>query len=457
MKKQILLVTSLLGVISVLSGCNENSQSDIEKAVEPALEKARESVNFNGTLTSIYIDDGDSSDEGNIDVTINNDFFEWNKTYKDASGMSVSYSYPLQRGDNGIAAYQHLTIQNEVVLEEFVNPGSDETMIYDDYCYNPFAYLEASDFTLIEGRYYLKEGKGSAFNGLMSMISTTMFNFYEVEVSTVSFELSNGQFKEVSITTRPRSDEKYNAAEFMYDASFNLIFPGEVSITEVKAKTHRDEHDVLKSALEKLQAKVATKNYTIKTVDAESSGEYGATYETFATEEGFLTSFRPALYPYVQAYENTGVDDIFKAYYLYTYQALDNTTQEVVHDIGDKVYWKESSTHALMNRNQLDPNFLGFAPEFFVKSGTTFTTTNPDVVDAIYKLVAPFPDALDLYLTTSKVWFKLNDDNEITSWGATATDYYSGYEDTFTYTIYNVGSTKIPTVSELKGETSSED
>ncbi len=46
-------------------------------------------------------------------------------------------------------------------------------------------------------------------------------------------------------------------------------------------------------------------------------------------------------------------------------------------------------------------------------------------------------------LYSNKIFFNL-EDNKIVSWGAVVSDISSGYVDTITYTLKDVGTTKLP-------------
>lgn len=447
MKKQLLLVASSILALTAMSGCDNNNGASL-KEVEAALEAAKGTVNFSGKMNSIDIDEGESDAEGTFDITITDAFFEWEKTYEDYSGASINYKYALEKDSDGYMYYKKLTLMNQVVDQKFINPGSKKEMLYDDYCYNPINELELDDFEIIDGRYFLKEGRASAFNGMMSLCSTTMFHYYECEVSSASFVIQNGVFKSVKLTTKPQSNGYYNPTDFVYDANFDILFPGEVELTPVTAKKHRDEHDTLQSALNSLQEKIATKNYTINVDDTEDGGSFHSAYKVYATDKGFLSSFRPLIYPYVEGFDEMS-DGTYRKYYLYIYDSKNVQTGAIEHTKGDKVLVNETSSNYAVARDELDLNFKAFAPEFFLKTGSTFSTTNVDVVEQIALLTAPFTESRDGYLTPSKVFFNLDSNNQITSWGFKMFDYYSGYADTLTYTISDVGETSLPTAEEI--------
>lgn len=453
MKKQLLLVvTSLIGLSSLVGCNNENSSLD---EVKKALENASGNVNFSGEITSMDIDEGDSESEGSVDITITESFMDWQKTYNENNSYPVSYRYTFQKDDDGYISYDRLTLMNVVERTRFVNPGSDSEMLYDDYCYNPLKELNVEDFEYIDGRYVLKPGYASAFNGLASLASTTMFHYYECEVSSASFDIQNGVFKSVSLTTKPQSNGYYNPSDFSYDFALDIFFPGEVEITPVVSKPHRAEHDVLSSALNSLQEKINGHNYTIDVIDKEDGGSFYGEYKVYVTEDTFLTSYRQLVYPYVCGYDKME-DGSFRKFYYYLYDDI-NTPKPSGHLTGDKVFVNESSLSYSLKRSDIEMDLTKFVPEFFIKSGSSFVCSNGDVVDAIAHLSAPYTESTDEYLIASQIFFNLDASNEISSWGFKMFDYYSGYGDTITYKISKVGETVIPDIVQIKKDLVSEE
>ena len=455
MKKSNLLF--MLGIlITLLVSCNETSSSGTSASDNPsnsgtsnstsapivdkeklsvALTKAQTSVNFNGSLTSIYVEDADNSNEGDVDITIADTFMEFNKTYQDSTGDSIVMDYDFVKDNDNKISYKKLNVLNQIQSYQFINPITDDVMDYDTYCLNPFKGITADDFSIIEDRYYLDDSKVSNFNGLISLSSTTRFHFYDFEISSVSISLSNSKFNDIIITTAPRSDNYLDPADFFLDCTFSVICPGEITLAELKTKDHRPEHDTLTTALTELQQTINGKNYTINAIDKESGGEFGMEYDNYATENGFYSDFKAALDNYKIGY---ALKEDGK-YYRFKHYVSGDLSQ-----VGDGIfYYNENSTDYCHERQDLEPNFLGFASEFFLQNKDTFYTTNNDVVDDIRRLVTPFYDSQDPYYIASKVFFNLTD-GHITSWGFVGRDMYNGYEDTFTYSFKDVGTTKLP-------------
>lgn len=452
MRTKYFIYLSLVAITTLVS-CNRNNTEEKKEpedtpsvditALSNALTKAQTSVNFSGSLTSIYVDDGESFDEGTIDVTVTDSFFEYGKTYNDYSGIEINYDYTFVKDSEGYVSYEYLTVLNTVSTKEFMVPNNsdeedaedDVAINYDEYCANPFAELKAKDFELIEGRYYLSSDKLTYFQGFTSLLSLNKYHIYLCDISSVSLELSGEKFTNVIITTAPEGDQLLANNSFFFDISLDLLFPGEISKTEVKVKDHRDEHDTLKTALTNLQSKINGQNYTIHTTDEESSGDYYGEWDNYATSEGFYSDFRALIDNYKYYYKKE--DDGTYARYKHIVTG-DNAGQITI-------YPTKYSNVGVLSRSDLEPNFLGFAPEFFIKSSdNSFTTTNPSVVNEIYLLTAPFIDKYYSYYIANKVFFNLDENNEITSWGMIGYDEYSGYTDTYTYTLKDIGTTVLP-------------
>ena len=447
-KKRTLGLLMCLAFPAFIASCTEtgasdqssdnSTQDDID--LEAALSKAKESVYLEGQLTSIYVDDGDSYDEGNLELTITDDFVEWKKDYSDNNGQEITYDYSFSKGKRGQMVYDRLNILNEVETVDYINPAKETSFDYNKYCKNPFDNLFASDLSLIEGRYYLSDEKVNDFANLLSLMTTTEFKMYEVTLSSVSFSYQNGKFKDVILTTSPQSDELLTPADFFFDCTFKLLFPGSnVEKKTIATKEHRPEHDTLKTALGKLQEVIATENYTIHAVDQEDGGELGAEYDNYATSEGFYSDFKPVLYNYKFGY--TKQED--GKYHRYIHYVAGDKK-------GTVTYLPNASYGIVEDRKELEPQFNSFATEFFVKNNktNTYSTTLASVLDEIKGMVTPFYDKQDWELNATKIFFNLDSKDEISSWGINVYSWASGYSDTITYTLKDVGTTTLPSLTE---------
>ena len=449
--KKVAFVLSVFSVLA-LAACgkedasNQSSVSDnVEVNIRKALLKAKGNVNFSGDVSSIYIDDSETDDEGTMDFTIGENIFEWKKTFKEIDGTENIFEYSFVPNEAGNLAYQKLTIQNEVELHEYEGLGAKKTLKFSDYCTNPFKDIGPKDLTLIEGRYFVNENKVAAFNGLMSLNTTTSYNFYEVEAGTVSFSLNGDEFKDVVITTKPRKDVSFDPADFILDANFILYYPTEVTLEELTKKEHKPEHDVLVTALKALQKKIAGGNYTITTKDVTDDGEISISYDTFATTDAFYCDFRPQIMNYCVGY-NKGNDGKF---HWFRYYLFDNKSPkgELLNKKGDVVYFDPAinKKNAILERKELEPELLSFAPEFFSKTAKgNFISSNQDVVDDIHRFICPFYDKQDEYYVGDKVFFNLDKDGQIESWGFHGYSVIENSSDTFTFTLKDVGSTTLP-------------
>lgn len=437
----------MLGILaSTLVACDQNNNHQLtpeDKAnLNAALEKAKVSVNFNGSITSIYVEDGDNSSEGDLDITITDSFMQWKKTYQEFNGDELNYDYTFVKDDNGKISYSKLNLMNKVQSYQFINPRTDEAMDYDTYCFNPFKTITIDDFSYIEERFYLSESKVNLFNGLISLSSTQRFSYFDFEIASVSLGLGNKKITDIIITTKPRLDNYLTPADFFLDCTFNVVCPGELTLPEVKTKEHRDEHDILKNALKKLQESVIDKkNYTITAVDQSEEFE-DTTYDNYATEDGFYSDFKAALDNYKVGYKLDATDGNFHKFKHYV-----SGTEASIND-GIFDYTGDNPEYVL-DRSALDPNFVNFASEFFVYNQTKkqFYTTNSDVVDEIHRLISPFYDRYEPYYIASNVFFNLDENEEnIISWGWTGRDMYATYVDTIIYKVKDksVGNTELP-------------
>ena len=83
MKKRKIITLGLLMATCFMQSCDSTPSStviqDPTENIEKALIKARETVNFNGNITAIYVDDGDTYNEGELDFSITDSFMEWKK------------------------------------------------------------------------------------------------------------------------------------------------------------------------------------------------------------------------------------------------------------------------------------------------------------------------------------------------------------------------------------------
>ena len=442
MKKRILLL-SVVALSSLASCVQEEEGSSSSSASEAvsirrAILKARGNVNFSGSVTSIYVEDGDNYDEGDYDFTFASNGFEWRKDFKEITDAERSYDYFFKKNGNGKLAFDRLTIQNEAILEEYKNPRSGQSYDYDAYCKNPFLSIEPEDFTLIEGRYYLSEEKAALFSPVMSLNTTTSFSYYDVEVSSASLSIVNDQFADVVLATKAQKDHSFEEAEFLLDGAFTLYYPAEVEAPLITPKEHKAEHDELKGALSALKEKLSGNNYTINCHDVTDDGEYTSDYKIYVTENTLYTDYAPASQMFTEGY-NKGKDGKYHHFRYYNFK-----TDE--HAKGDIAYYSPAlnPTTAIKERVDLDPSFDTFAPEFFIKNAKgNFVMSNQDVADAIHTEVAPFIDKLDAYYVGDRVFFNLEND-KIASWGFHAEDYIGGYLDTFTYTISDIGTTTLP-------------
>lgn len=434
MKRNFLLLLALCP--AVLAGCSaDNGNGELKSA----LEKAKVSVNLNGNLNSMYIDDGENDDEGSVDFTITDSFFQYRKQFKEISGGEMSFSYDLIKGEDDLASYQTLSLKNEVVTQKLEIGSKKVTVNYDSYFKNPFSNLKAKDFTKVEDRFELNEEKLNEFAGLISIASMTRYSYFDFEIAKVSLAVSNEKITDVNVTTKPRYDTLSPANLFLFDCSFSVYCPGEITLSPIETRPHRDEHDELKAALVKLQEKIATKNYTTVVSFEDSEGELGETYRVYSTNEGLFCTFKQAAYPYQYGY-NTRSDGMMNRYRYYYMNSTDKS-----HSKGDIVYESNSkyNNKVVVAREEIEPDFTAFAPEFFVKKGTQFVCTNGDVLDQLKFYTSTFSEKFEDYYDVSKVVFTL-ENGEVKTWGFVGYDYLSNYTDEYVFSLTDVGTTVLP-------------
>ena len=452
MKNKFLIVSATAMMIFSLNACKDSKNSNsstsstqpipVDEKLDEALEKAKKNVTFSGNFVSVWTLDNTIDEEGQIYATIGSDFYQTTRIFQDFAGRTLQRDHLFVKGEDGKIYDRVLTLQNKVEDKLYVNDDINADSInYDDYCKNPFASLTVEDFYIDENnRYALKENAVSAFNGFASFETTQDLSFYEVNVEKVTFDYENGIFNEIVITSE-KEISNYQDEEYYFEFTFDLEFQDQLSIPEIKTKEHKDGHDVLKTALEKLQAQVDGGNYTIHAIDADSTDhdEIWLEYDNYYVEDECFSDFKAAFSNYKEGYKKQ--DDGMYHQYNY-YVSGDKEGQTVYID-------PEKSSTAILSREQLDVNFLGFAPEFFTFNAdqTIFTTTDSYVVDAIRKLVAPFYDAYDPFLVGTKVIINLNSNQEVDNIVCTAYDWANEYTDDFIYTYSNFGTTQMPVVT----------
>ena len=100
----------ILSLVSCRGESGKTSESVDESELAKALTLAQKSVAFSGSLTSVYVNDGDSYDEGTVDLTIGKGFAEWKKTYRESLDYDVSYDYTFVPNEAGNISFDRLTL-----------------------------------------------------------------------------------------------------------------------------------------------------------------------------------------------------------------------------------------------------------------------------------------------------------------------------------------------------------
>lgn len=401
-----------------------------------SLDNAKKGLNLKGSFISYYPSDSSSYDEGEFDITLNDSFYYEKRNYKDSNDRDMSHTYILTRGNDGKIENKQLSISNEEEIVDFLEPLENGQLDYDKYLTNPFKGLTSSDFVMSDERYKLNEDKVSAFDGFVNFEQMREFRNHEVTTESVSFSLTDNGYTDCLIRTKLRSDDNwFQPDDFYYEFTLDFVFKDNLTVPSIDLKEHREEHTVLATALNDLQTKIDGHNYTVHAVDAESTNEFDPfEYDIFATEEGFYSTFKPALNNYYEGYQKGNDGN----YYLYKHIYSTVPGQEDVFE------YQENNSKYKLSRKELDVDVSSFAPEFFVGKDGEYVTTDEYVVAKIREYICPFSDRYDPYLVGTKVWIKLDESNQVKELGCTAYDWGNEYTDNFTYTFSAFGETTLP-------------
>ncbi len=422
----------------VSSSVSVSSQLGQKIDVSNALNKAKNAIHFTGTYYSFYPSDQSLNEEASLDFTIANDFYQAKRKYKDSASREFNDEYIFVKGQDGKVYNKTLSILNAESSELYIyeSVDGDISFNYDEFCKNPFNELSSDDFYKDEFGVYLNPNAVQAFNNLVVFESIKSSQFYkDTVVESVSFVYNEEklQFDSLTIQTVLQSDNHYSPDDFMFTFELSLDYPENVTCPTVEVMPHTAEHDVLKTALEDMQSKIALHNYTVSAREVDSTGEFDVTYDTYYVEDGAFSDFHPALENYKFGYKLQ--DD--NKYHRYKYYLSGTEEGQYEYD--------EKSTIKTLSREELDLSLTSFAPEFFKSNGQNkFITTNKAVVAEIRKAICPFIDRYDLFYIGTKVWVTLDDQNKITEIGCTAYDWSNEYTDDFTYTIHSFGTTVLP-------------
>ena len=413
---------------------SQSSEDPVLQNIASALEAVSPSATLTGDYLSMYPSDGSTYDEGSYEVSIGADFYYVEREYADVYGNATSEEHTFKVGEEGQIQEQTISLLNVPSYVDYVNPFTDETMKAGELLSNPFAALEAEDFTSVgSGLYELSQEKLSAFAGFATFENIRSDRSYECEIESAVFEILDGSFTTGVVTTKAQSDGMLIPDDFIFEFTFEIAPCEFTEAPVISAYEHREEHGKLKKAFDSLDAKIQEGNYTVVADDEETGGEFSMQYETYYTKDVIYSTFRPLIYTYTEGYV-LSEGSTFQHFYYYT--AGENAGTAKLSTTGSRAY---------KDRQWLDVDVSSFAVEFFHEDReNVFVTSDPHVVAEIGAFLCPFIDKLDPYYIANKVEITLDSNGEISTIARTAYDWAAGCTDVFTYTITDVGTTTIP-------------
>ena len=273
MKKINLLSISVITIMA-LTSCGGVEKSPIEKAVEnlrngftlsgEIFQKAKFLDGYDGAYTgeeaehkftySYQMEDGEVTGLSREFLGVEED----GNTYNVLNDTFV-------RGDDGHVYFKELTVHNTVENIAAVESSGKEVN-YDYFFCNPFDYILASDFTLVEGNTYTLARDKASF------LSTKLFNAFDIcfdEVIThVTCTFENDELKymelipeEIMDYTTVGASNKYYILESKVTLNFSNA--GSTKLNLVQPRAHKDEHDKLTAAFKNIKDNYTlTINYT---------------------------------------------------------------------------------------------------------------------------------------------------------------------------------------------------
>ena len=270
-KKLFTILTISLLSLSIV-GCNDNNNASNDR-IETILnslykgvhligsinEEATFLTGYNGTIT-----DEKASTKYDIDYTYEN---------REVTGLERKvYAYEadesryewandlLVEGEDGYAYYNELSYDNTIVNVAASN-GSGLDVNYGYFCDNPFRYLNSSDFEKIDDNTYeLERKKASHF---ASKLFSPIDDVFDEVIKKATFTFDKDILTKIEI--EPVQIEAYDTfgidnRYYLLDTKveLNVSDIGTASIKRLETKPHKDEHNALNEAFDKIQD-----NYTL--------------------------------------------------------------------------------------------------------------------------------------------------------------------------------------------------
>ena len=275
MKKINLLSISVITIMA-LASCGGVQKSPIETAIE----NLRQSFTLEGEIyqKAKFLDGYDGAYTG--EEADHNFTYSYAMENGDVTGLSREFlgveedgntynvmSDTFIRGEDGHVYFEELSVENTVQQIAAVE-SSGKVVNYDYYFCNPFDYILASDFSLVEGNTYTLAKDKASF------LSTKLFNAFDIcfdeVITSVTCTFENNELKymelvpeEIMDYTTVGASNKYYILESKVTLNFSKA--GETKLNLVKPRAHKDEHDKLTAAFKNIQDNYTlTINYTIE-------------------------------------------------------------------------------------------------------------------------------------------------------------------------------------------------
>ena len=273
MKIKNLLILSLLTITS-LSSCvfsNNDSNQEVPEAFVEFLTKAKNSYKIKAVEKEVV-----SKTNGNEMFT---NEYQYNITSLRGDRPSFSETLVQQtsegtqtatikyvKNERGYASLEGINYKNEVFLTEATDSNGYK-MIYDKNFPNPFEYLTAKDFKVVEN----KNGDNKELVAYLNNDKLTFFAKYLVgisyELESASFLIEDSGVKNLSFKAKQFESRYEDAYTGLYipvyvNYEMNVIFENVGDAIFDGAKPHKSKNSVKEAALKKALTELGN-NYTI--------------------------------------------------------------------------------------------------------------------------------------------------------------------------------------------------
>lgn len=295
-KKSLLIFSSVLMVATTLSGCNGSTTSaDSESTIIDAMIetmrngfKIESDVNLVGTPKNALYDNVYKNYEANY-IFQNTDFVATQVTIISEEEDGTKYTVLndlLKESEDGSGVFLDLSYKNELSEVPAVD-DSGSIANFGLYYGNPFAYINASDFTKVDDKTYEISKEKASF--ILSRLYGLIDDSFYALVNKATFKFNdNGVLDTVElspINVDTYVSMGYETVEVTIDAKVTMHISeiGTAKVSAPTVKEHKDEHDALGTAL-----KAINNNY--KLIVKEENTDVNLQTST-VTEEYFESHF----------------------------------------------------------------------------------------------------------------------------------------------------------------------